>query len=552
MSVFCLCALSSPSRLRTPGRGERGFGLPALLLLLLVSSSLSLFAPSSLQECLKTFHYLNPLSNCSDLRIFFSAVVCAHVFSNGSKPSNGFAIALTWMKLMTLVYFSHTDAELLEQLCLRFSTLEPSLPDHELVRLDLIADQLEIKRLRNMGVLIPANEFAFKGEKLKMLTTRMVRTWRDKTLNGQRIWLRRSKYVAREFAWLSPDRQDFFSPVSSVLIVRLPPCLYMKWKCMGYVLCSIDIGHAFLTVEQKDLTETVCVDAAGVSTTYVLGRVLPGQRNGSQMWHESFSRFLQTELRIHECEPYPCLLKSPNAECALLLHVDDVLCLAQHDYFVLEPALRKGYKISLEVFEKPGDELTFLKRRRMLLSERELAIQNHPKHLEKFFGMMKISRGLKPKQVPVHQLLDEPDETDELAPDKAKIFRLCIGILLYIASDLVECQYAIRGLAQVMSKPTVQAFLCLRHLCLYLLGCVDHCTVMTYSDHQGLLHYTPTEYAMEVYSDSNWAKQKKYPQERFFSRQPHVLQLEDPENDSTFFSRSKKNMQAFQDVLMEN
>ena len=140
------------------------------------------------------------------------------------------------------------------------------------------------------------------------------------------------------------------------------------------------------------------------------------------MWHESFSRFLQTELKIHESEPYPCLLKSPNAECARLRYVDDVFCLAQHDYLrnVLEPALRKRYKISLEVLEKPGDELTFLKRSHMLLSERELAIQSHPKHLEKHFEMMKINRGLKPKQVPVHQLLDEPDETDELAPDKGK------------------------------------------------------------------------------------------------------------------------------------
>ena len=72
--------------------------------------------------------------------------------------------------------FSHTDAELLEQLCLRFSTLEPSLLDHELLRLGLVVDQLDIKRLRNMGVLIPADVFNFKGEKLKMLTTRMVRT----------------------------------------------------------------------------------------------------------------------------------------------------------------------------------------------------------------------------------------------------------------------------------------------------------------------------------------------------------------------------------------
>ena len=76
-------------------------------------------------------------------------------------------------------------------------------------------DQLEIKRL-SMGVLIPATEFDFKGEKPKMLTTRIVRTWRDKALNGQRVWVRRSRYVAREFAWLSPDRQDLFTPASSV------------------------------------------------------------------------------------------------------------------------------------------------------------------------------------------------------------------------------------------------------------------------------------------------------------------------------------------------
>ena len=60
--------------------------------------------------------------------------------------------------------FSHTDAKFLEQLCFRFSTLEPSFPDHELLRLDLIADQTEIKRLRNMGVLIPANEFDFNSK----------------------------------------------------------------------------------------------------------------------------------------------------------------------------------------------------------------------------------------------------------------------------------------------------------------------------------------------------------------------------------------------------
>ena len=42
---------------------------------------------------------------------------------------------------------------------------------------------------------------------------------------------------------------------------------------MGYVLCSIDIGDAFLIVDQKELTEVVCTDASGAATNYVLGRV---------------------------------------------------------------------------------------------------------------------------------------------------------------------------------------------------------------------------------------------------------------------------------------
>ena len=42
--------------------------------------------------------------------------------------------------------------------------------------------------------------------------------------------VRPSRYVAREFAWLSPDRQDLFSPASSVITTRLLPTLFIKWK----------------------------------------------------------------------------------------------------------------------------------------------------------------------------------------------------------------------------------------------------------------------------------------------------------------------------------
>ena len=134
--------------------------------------------------------------------------------------------------------------DVLKRLCVPHSTFEPELDPEELLKLDLLADELEITRLKAMGVLISAGSYDVAGRMPKKLTTRIVRTWRDKHLNGEHVWLRRSQYVAREYAWLSPERQDLFSPASSVLTVRLLPCVVMKWKAEDYVLCSIDITDA--------------------------------------------------------------------------------------------------------------------------------------------------------------------------------------------------------------------------------------------------------------------------------------------------------------------
>ena len=249
---------------------------------------------------------------------------------------------------------------------------------------------------------------------------------------------------------------------------------------------------------------------------YILGKVSPGQRNGSQMWHESFSSFLREDLMIAECAAYPCLLRTESAEdhgrpsCLLLLHVDDVLCLSKRSYLesALLPALNACRKISHEMMSGQGDELTFVKRRHMLVNEFEPAIQSHPKHLEKLFELLKISRGLKPKKTPVHPMLDEDNNSEMLDSHQASIYRSCIGILLCVTCDSVECQYAIRGLSQSMSKPTKQPMECSRYLCTYLLGCTDKCFMLKHESHQGLLHYNPEDYTLEIYSDSDWAKHR--------------------------------------------
>eukprot|EP00435_Cladocopium_sp_Y103_P029734 s995_g7.t1 len=221
--------------------------------------------------------------------------------------------------------------EMLKQRTVPHTTLEPDLPHSELLKLDMIAHELEIKRLKDMGVLILAEGYEFDGQVPMRLTTRMVRAWRDKFLDGKHVWLRRSRYVAREFAWLTPDRQDLFSPGSSVLTVRPLPALFMKWKSDGYVLSAIDITDAFLMAPQRELTVVKREFAARDTMDFVLGRVLPGQRDGSQLWHGSFNAFLRYELQIQisELPAYPSLLRTESDECLLLLHVNDVLCLSK-------------------------------------------------------------------------------------------------------------------------------------------------------------------------------------------------------------------------------
>ena len=138
-------------------------------------------------------------------------------------------------------------------------------------------------------------------------------TWRDTVIGGQRCWLRRARYVAREYAWLSPERQDLFSPASSNVTNRLMPSIFLHWKKKypekKFVLGAIDIGDAFLTVPQLQPT-LVTSD----TQSFALGRVLPGQRDGSQLWFESVTNFLHEKLGFEHCSAYPGLLRSPRVQ----------------------------------------------------------------------------------------------------------------------------------------------------------------------------------------------------------------------------------------------
>ena len=170
------------------------------------------------------------------------------------------------------------DEAIISQLTFPFSKHEPSLDDSELQRLDALADSLEIQRLTKMAVLTDA---ATMPPDAKQLSTRFVRTWREKIgKDGQQIWLRRFRFVAREFAWMDSERDSLFSPASSGL-----------------------------------------------------GRVLPGQRDGSLLWHQDITKVLCEELGMSQRIPYPCILKTADSSCFVLIHVDDILVVGRVSSF---------------------------------------------------------------------------------------------------------------------------------------------------------------------------------------------------------------------------
>ena len=404
---------------------------------------------------------------------------------------------------------SATDSKL-KALIFPYTPQEPQLSDAELQVLDGLADELEMERLRDMKVL---NDPSEAGESPKRLSTRFVRTWRDKYVAGEHVWLRRSRFVAREYAW-ADQRSDLFSPASSSIASRILPTLFMRKFQDGHILGAVDVADAFLTVKQREATLVTACDSLGNKTDYSLGRVLPGQRLGSQLWYEDFSTYLKNELSFCQCGAYPSLLKESAGRCYLLLHVDDMLISGDAKFIdeKLIPLLQQKYKISSSFIRCVGDELVFLKRTHKLISPDRLTISIHPKHVEQLVKLTGIKTSGALKKVPGHPQIDDVDDTAELEAQEASEFRSCIGILLYLSPDLPHAQHAIRHLSSAMSKPTRRQKDILRHLVSYLYASKDLCLSLQFSGDTNGLHHVydnDSKAYLEVFSDADWAANKQ-------------------------------------------
>ena len=97
----------------------------------------------------------------------------------------------------------------------------------------------------------------------------------------------------------------------------------------------------------------------------------------------------------------------------------------------------------------------FLKRK-YTFEDNELRISIDPKYVKKLTEVLELDKkhSRKPKQTPCTSSSSEPDNSASLVPAEAATYRSAVGMLLYIAHDRPDIQFAVRSLSCGMKEPT--------------------------------------------------------------------------------------------------
>ena len=138
---------------------------------------------------------------------------------------------------------------------------------------------MRLQRLKKLQVLLDPSVVPPSS---KVFSTRFVKTWREKH-NDKEIQIR-----CKRVCWVGPASG-----------IRTLPTIFLEQReRRNMVLASLDVHDGFLTVAAERPTLVHTADAQGVVRSYALGKVLPGQYDGSLLWYRAITNFLKTELDL--------------------------------------------------------------------------------------------------------------------------------------------------------------------------------------------------------------------------------------------------------------
>ena len=422
------------------------------------------------------------------------------------------------------VYYEYVDDQVDTNMCEDDEALWfKEVPDYDEVQmqeLDMKADTVEVNRLLSMGVL-KQSDHALDQEGAPQFSTKFVRTWRSKRRGDEDWMLRRSRLVAREYRWLDNSREDTYSPATSTSILRLLPHLFLNYKAENFnsqmALCVADVKDAFLTVPQPTEVIVRFPNDCHVKGKYRLAKVLPGQRSGPQLWCNHFVSTLRKmkKIIVLTCNVCPAVLRLDDGEgnfAVIVMHVDDLMILSHQAWLKkkLLPFLEEHFEIHYEIMEKPGDQLSFLKREHVLRDDWTISISSDSRYVAKMIELAGILPTTKPKPTPTLTALMEPDLTEELGAEDSSKFRSIVGIGLYFAHDRADLLFAIRLLSSFLKKPTKLAWRGIRRFVEYVMGTDFSMTLSATrkgSNIEGNEEGTGV-HTIVIYSDADWSGSK--------------------------------------------
>ena len=385
------------------------------------------------------------------------------------------------------------------------------LPEH-LKQLEEEADL----RLCGMGVLVPTTDEELT-EEFRLMTTRHVYDWRFR----EGGWKRRSRLVARDYKFLQPELDGLFSPASNSLSTKMWAALV---QCCGgkMNLYSADVKDAYLMVPQE---EKVYVTLAK-GEKYILGKCLPGQRVGSKSWYDLLAGVLQEKgLQVYKANPsvfYKCGTKE-NPPLIVSTHVVDLqVAGGDEDVQDLFQHLREqGWQLQVEGPCGPHvqGKCSFLKRKFVSDGEGKLWVKLNVKYITRLVDLLDL-QGNKGKSVPTTGNFQKGLEYKEVSQQESRIFRTCVGILLYMASERPDIQCATRALASKVTGPDAGDWKELKQVVLYLKNTVNYTQEMKVtgsmtsvltkmfnpgSEDEVKSNALQGPTLLQVFSDANWA-----------------------------------------------
>ena len=277
---------------------------------------------------------------------------------------------------------------------------------------------------------------------------------------------------------------------------------------------TLDVKDAYLMCDQprkvKITLEKALAQKLNLPQEWILGKVLPGQREGAAEWFQNLRSTLKA-AKLVQCMEAPTVWTNSDRTMAILVHVDDMVVTGTDDTVKeLIQCLHGQYKIAVE----EGDQLTFLKRS-IEVTEKEIHIKVNNKYLE---GLVNLLGGVRKKKTPGEQIVDETPLTSER---DIKVYRSCVGTLLYISGDRPDVQFHVKELAGKLQCPTRGAMKTLENVVGYLAGTMDFHVKMTSKNPaqsfrcraKGVTtapfyEEDPTCWLLEVATDSDWSGNK--------------------------------------------